>query len=389
MKRRFKNQHFREAPSFPLRTSDDSGHPLPSKFHTFYKNVVRRRLKLTGYKLKDKSELAVWMIRGLIMARQRSGVVADSRDNSESGVTLRLSVWNAIVAAKLADSALGSERSGCVTRYRATNRLMRLHERWELDELVDVALRRNTEEELPTEHSLICLHSERLPIKRKPGGLRRKPNKTKAMPIAFRHLCIAIGLEWVRNTEDAIEAFNRNNLCHTWQFTVVDPHADGAPMSSPLNPCVRQIHYGGQFFLRGMRFHSWSELSGQSLSKVERKTILIDGEAATELDFSCSQIRTMYHWRNIDPPYKDVYRPKKIFPRSYRKLDNGECRILREFVKSATLRCLNVKSRGRAHSSVTNCIKSSETSSLLWAAMTEDGLSVQQLVRRIVKCTAH
>jgi hypothetical protein len=346
----------------------------------FVQKVILPKLKFKGYKISEKRELAAWAIRSLIIHRKRGGCTADSRDTHKTGVALRVSVWETICTAGFADIALGSELSKRTTRYRATDKLMDLRRRWTLDHLVDLKLNRNSQEEQPTAHALVCLRKERFRFEGKKRVRHPGPRE-----IDFRPLCGEHWLGHVRHTEDAIEAFNHNNLVHSWMFFVTDPVA-GRLISSPLNPCVRQIHYGGKFYQNGMRFHGWSELSGQFLSKEERKTILIDGEPAIELDFSGSQIRTMYHWRNIDPdPNEDIYLPHKVFSRSYNRLGRNEQQVIRGFVKDATLRCLNVASCSAAHSSVGKLLATHEQKELIRQSLSRDQLDVKGLVKRITR----
>lgn len=358
---------------------DESRHPLPLRFRVFFERVIEPRLTLRGYKLDEKRELAARIVHSLVVARKRSACVADSRDTHKPGVAMRVAVWNAIRKAGLAKTAIGSELARRTTRYQATPRLMKLRKRWTLDDLVDMNLKRNSHEEAPTSHALVILRSEKVP-----ATCESPPANKRSREIDFRPMCSELGMEWLESVEDAIEAFNRNNLAHSWMFRTVDAASDLEPCS-PLNPCVRQIHYGGQFFLRGMRFHSWSNLSGQCLSRIERRTILIDGQRVAELDFSGSQLRLLYHWRNIDPDQADVYQPERIFPKAHRKFDKAERKVLREFVKRATLLCLNVGSRAKAHSSVGKHLSEHEQRSLLWDAMNCDGFDIKVLVQRIVQ----
>jgi hypothetical protein len=367
------NLHLREFKSYVFAVSR---HPIPFKFRLFAEAKVLPRLHLKGYKRAKKQELAICLLHSLVVAYKRGACLADVADTGEAGVRMRVELWNAILAAKLAIKCTGSESAKVLTRYYATKKLLALRKKWHLEVLVDVELQHNTDLDRATPHGLVYLHTGRIDlVTGKP-----LPAKDRKQAIDFKHLCSDLGIEMLRSIEDTVEAFNDNNLRHSWKFYVTDPDT-GRQRSSPLNPCLRQIHVG-QFF-RAVRFYSWSELSGQNLSKEERKTILIDGEHVAELDFSASVIRMMYHLRGLDPQ-GDLYRPERIFRESYADASIDEQHTLRKFVKQVTLICLNVKSRAAARSSVGKLLKEHEDRETLWAAIRGlEGTDIKGIVRRV------
>jgi hypothetical protein len=346
---KWENLHLRDIESSRFAISE---HPLPVKFLLFFEKKVLPLIELPGYNLDAKRHFAMHMVHALIMAQKRNRCVADSRDTSDPDVRLRIAVWDAICEAGLAIMARGSESSGKTTRYAASEKLIKLRKRWGLESLVDLDLKRNSELDRATPHGLVYLHTGRL----NQATGEPLPSKHRKVGIEFKCICTDEGLAWIRNVEDTVEAFNRNNLQHTWMFVRTD-HCSGRQYSEPLNPCLRQIHCGA--FHRAVRFYSWSELSGQSLSKAERKTILIDNEQVAELDYSASQIRMLYHLRGLDPK-GDLYRLERVLPTAFAKASKQEQATLREFVKRATLLCLNVKSQKRANSSVGHSLKELE-----------------------------
>jgi hypothetical protein len=115
------------------------------------------RLKLTGYKIPEKTDLAIRCLHKLIKADAILGVVADTRDTHKSGVEMRVRVWDAIVKAGLAEVRKGSEQSGFVTRYRATKELHRVRRTWELEVLEVTRLERNTMLDKDTRYALVVL----------------------------------------------------------------------------------------------------------------------------------------------------------------------------------------------------------------------------------------
>lgn len=379
----------RDLPSRPFEK-----HRLPGEFKDFYCDYVAPLLSLTGYKQTEKNAVARHCIHNLICAGPGE-CVADVRKLALPGVRLRVGVWDAIVAAELATACLGSEESGKVTRYRATPKLLTLRREWELSLLVHLTLGRNTELTEPTPMALVHLHSGKLDLltgeplpeaeQRKPISIREHVAK-RAQPSpdgAPDPEAIANGLAYFREVEDRIEQINSVNLDHAWKVQRRDPDT-GRQYSYGVDTRLRQIH-AGEFF-RTVRLYTAGPLSGQSLSKEQRQTILIDGEAAAELDFSCMVVRMLYHRKGLNPA-GDLYRPERVLPKYYGLANASDARksVARDFVKRATNICWNVGSRSEANSSVGKFVAQHADSAFLWKVIKQvESCSVAEIVDRII-----
>lgn len=368
------NIHLRDLPSYVFGNME---HPLPLKFQAFVQAKVVPLVPIKGYKVAEKQELLAWMTNSLIVAYKRGGCVADSANTGEAGVRQRVNLWKSLCDAKLAVRCVGSEQSKKLTRFYATGKLIKLRKNWSLQSLVNVDLERNSDRDEATKHGLVFVWLG--PVD--PATGKPKSSKSGRQPVALKTFCSPIGLEQVKRDESVVEAFNANVLEHSWSFKVADPET-GDQRTSPLNPCLRLLHCG-QFY-RAQRYYSWSALDGQNLSKIERKTIRIDGEPVTELDFSASVIRMIYRYRNLYP-HGDLYRPHAVFPALYRKSTMKDCERVRTFVKDATLRCLNVTSRAKAHSSVGKVLNESPDRQFLQTVIGDiEKTDIKGIVSRIV-----
>lgn len=367
-----RNVYLRDLKSFVYGVSD---HPLAHTYRTFFAKKVLPLLTFTGYKQDAKRELAESLIYSLVIARHRDACVADTRDNnSGSDVRMRAAVWKLIESAGLAISCVGTESSGMVTRYFATKELMTLRQRWRLEELVDLDLEHNSQRNgNPISHALVYIHSGKL-----------DPATGDLLPTKDHKLGIPLtGSEWWEEVEGHIEAFNANVLNFAWAVKMKDP-ITGKIRTLPLNPCLRELHCQGLY--NAVRYYSWSWLSGQLLSKDERKTILIGGEQVAELDYSGCQLRMIYHFKGIDPA-GDVYRPERIFRKSYKSASREVKDLLRGFVKRATLIYLNVKSRTAALGSIMKLLKEHKQSKELWGFIRAERpkTGIKGIMRRIVE----
>lgn len=369
-------------------------HRLPGEFREFFHKRVLPMLTLTGYKQQEQIKLARHCVHNLI-AVGPAACVADARNNALPGVRLRSRVWDAILAAGLATVCYGSQESGKLTRYRATVKLLSLRRQWELRVLVSLKLARNTELSEPTPLGLVYLHRGKLDLltgeplpdaeQRKPLSIREHVTKRAqhgpdgiADPQA-----IANGLAYFRDVEDRIERINSVNLDHAWKVFKCDPET-GKRFSYGVNTSLRQIHAGD--FFRAVRLYSWGPMSGQSLSKEERQTILIDGEPSAELDFSCMVVRMLYHRKALDPA-GDLYRPELIVPRYYalRNVSDAKKAIVRDFIKRATNICWNVSKRSSASSSIGKLLAEHEESDFLWKVVRQvEGCGSGDIVDRII-----
>lgn len=387
------NYHLRDLDSLPFSDS----HKVPPKFRKFFDSAVLPLIELKGYKRPEQIEIATHAVHRLITSGLRGACLSDPRDTSQAGSRMRNAVWDSIVAAGLAYKCVGSEESGRVTRYRSTSTLLDLKKNWPLPVVVDTELERNSELTTPTFHALLCLHTgkvdlatgELLPdsMQKQPVPLRehieqyaqRGPNH-KADPRA-----VSNGLEYAKQREDLIERINRENLKHSWQAFSLDPDTNQMRVFPP-NPCIKQIHVGRLH--RAARYYTFSDLSGQSLSKDVRRTMLIDGEEVAELDFSAMAIRMLYQLARRNER-SDVYWPDRIFTTSYAKkpgLSKSGGSLLRGFVKRATNICLNASSRTKAVQAVRKAlIDSPDTKFLSHSVYQIEKLKPSTLVDRIVE----
>lgn len=389
------NMYFRDLPSRVF--SEDAR--MPPRFLQFFGKRIWPRLRLDrGYKIDRKRDIAARAVRALIAAGLADGTVADGRDTGQAGVEMRVTCWNAIIAAGYARACLGSETSGKQTRYRATRKLLSLKREWELELLEETRLERNTEMSAPTRHALVVIQTGKVdpatgrPL---PADLRRQPLsiaehvRQRAQrgagggpdPRAVRN-----GIAYWREVEDQIESINRANLTHSWQAFRTDPDTGRKFVFQP-NPCVRQVHCGDSF--RAARLYSWGELSGQSLPKETRQGMLIDGEEVAELDFRGMAFMLAYHLKaRFDPPWGDVYRPRKVMPKFYRFGNASKRRrqIVRNFVKLASNICLNVSSRPNAEGAVWKLLKENPDSEFLERVVFNvEGVKPADIVTRIVR----
>lgn len=309
-----KYKHFREAK--PARYDDFTF--LEPKFEKYIKTRILPILQFTGYKLKEKKHIATRIVASLWFAETRpiARPVADSRDNRNR---TRRTVWDALIDAGLVRLALGSESSGFISRYRMTGQLKAMLSAYDKDRpLINYNLTRNTERKKPSRHALMLVQ-----------GSDKKTKKKKALPLKPSHL--GVTHHW-KEIENNIEKCNRSQLKHRYEVSI--------------NPCLRFIH--SEQFGRYAMLHSWSGLSFQSLTKEERKNIVIDGKWTIELDFSGFFLRQYYHYRQIEPIRKDIYQPEKLL-RCYKILLPKYQKLMRELVKGATIFCLNNANINKAY----------------------------------------
>jgi hypothetical protein len=355
-----KNLHLRDLQSFVFEE-----HKITPKFKRFVEKTVLRSLRLEGYKLDEKRDLVIQMVRNLITTGLAGAVVSDTRDWNAPGAKLRSKLWDLLVKAGYARMCKGSESSGKVSRYRVTRSLLRLKHFWRLRLLEDLHLARNTELTEPTSRALVVVHTGKIDLATGMplvGSERKRPisllkllkqdKRIRRIPFTGtpdpEHV-----KEWIDSIafyEDLIERINDSNASHKWRAYHVDEETTEKAYFEP-NVKLRQIHVGE--LNRATRLYSFGHLSGQNLSKAVRRRITIDGEPAAELDFSGYATRMLYHLSRIDPE-GDVYRPELVMPKFYafENASDAKKTIVRDFVKKATNICWNVSSRSEANSAV-------------------------------------
>jgi len=359
------NHHFRELPSLWYETPR-----LTAEFVAFANAEILPLVTLTGYKLDQKKVIATHVLNNLITAGLVGKCIRDSRNTHQRNIEFRVHIWDAIIKAGLADVCKGSEQSGRQTLYRATSKLLDLRKEWTLQLLLDVALARNSNMDDATLFALVVLHAGKRDLatgRLLPKNQRKKPisvvdqikkNASRTRDGKPDPEAINRDLARLREIEDHIEFINNSNLAHNWKAFVVDSETGQKYVFQP-NVCLRQIHVGQLFRAAGL--YSWGPLSGQNLSKEQRRSLLIDGEQAAELDFSGMVTRMLYHYHPRIAPKGDVYRPDKIMPKFY-DLENGNDKkaIVRAFVKQITNICWNVLNRSQAHSAIGNLLANHE-----------------------------
>lgn len=391
-----RNRFFREIKSMRFNESI-----LPLEFSLFVESEIWPQLKLLhrGYRLKEKKEMTAQCLHNLIETGLTDKVVADSRDDHKREVRKRITIWDVLVKKKLCRVCKGTERSKRVTLYRASGRLLDLREKWELKLLEDLDLMRNTELAEPTSHALVVLYSgkadwltgQTLPNEQqhKPLSIRKHIEATcqrdendirKPSPQAIQN-----GLNYFRDIERLINSINEENLSkHSWLAYVLNPDT-GNQIALQPNVCLRQIHSGRLF--RGTRLYSWGGLSGQGMSKKQRRTIQIDGESAAEIDSHCHSIRLAYHMCHMDKR-GDVYWPEKVFPRyySFENASSKYLRVLRNFVKKSTNIALNVSSQTRAIRAISGMLRDNKKCTFLTNTIFKtENTNLNGILERIVK----
>ncbi len=329
------NYHLRELPAYRFYEE-----PIPQAFRKRL-TAILTEIKMTGYKLSRKKTLAASMLHNLVLASKVGGVVFDTRRASESEALLRAKVWDAVVEAGLASCCLGSEGAGMVTRYRAKGKLLQSFKGLEL-QLLDTDLERNTRRMLdPTWHALVVLHDK----------------EKKIIPFPPKHLDATLGgvsvEEYLAIVENSIERINRSNIAHAWEaFRIIDP---ATLKMGAFQPCVCLKQKHSRKLFQYARLYTWSALSAQNLSKQERRLVRIDREPVTELDYSGHQFRILYHTCKINPsPGHDIYRVDKVLPKfaSFKNTTDELRNEARDFVKIASIICLNTTSRLKAEKAV-------------------------------------
>ena len=366
------NKHLRDLDSYTFVEE-----PVTEDFQRFAAECVLPTITFTGKKLEAKRNLAIHCLHKLYLAGISGRVVADSRRKTAPRAVLRIGVWDAIEAAGYARKCVGSEASKNVTRYQASRKLLDLRKEWELPELMQLTLYRNSELEDPTRLALVYCHTGRLGL----DSGRILPEELQKQPIPFPQ---GPGNDYFRDVEDRIEFINESNLNFRWKAYRTDP-ATKARRAQPVNPCLRQVHCGD--FFRAVRLYSWGELSGQDLPKCVRKTLVIDDEPTVELDFSAMAIRMVYHYRRQDTGSGDLYRPERVFSHFY-SMDNANHQrlaVLRDVVKCVTNICLNTPSRAKANSAVGQYIAGHPIQPwVLKILRRTEGISIPELVDRVV-----
>jgi hypothetical protein len=322
-------------------------------------------------KVEERRRVALHCIHAAVLAGA-DGCVADGRTSRNE---LRVAVWDALVAAGLVTKQTGSEASGCVTRYRATGRLLDHFKDWPLAHVMNLKLERNSmSTETPVWDGLVVLRAR----KRDGGGLLPWPEEER--DAALGGVSVAAYLESV---EDDIERINRSNLRHTWEaYRQLD---DGRYRAIQPQVCVKQLHTG--HLLHYARLYTWGTDSAQGLSakpeRYERQMMRIDGEPVAELDYKCYHPRLLYNLCGHDPAAEaDLYRPEEVLPRTWE--DVGRRKTARAFVKLAFNICLNTTGAKAAAKGVRGLLWKEPNSPAYRAMLQREGLNADAVVARMI-----
>lgn len=330
---------------------------MPAVFREFITVRILPAIKLGGRNLANKREVALSCLHNLVLSGQRGHCIADSRSTADAAVRQRVNLWDAIVQAGFATKCTGSADSQRRTRYRITRKLSKLFDGWELQQLLDVSLARNSQMSEPTVFALVVTkggkHDPRT------GQLLPVGKQGQALPMPTAPPGIVNYVEW---TEDRIEAVNLANLSHTWKAFRYSRRTGRRHVYHP-NPVLRQVY--SRKHGRGGRLYGFSPLNAQGLRKTRRRRLLIDDEPVAELDFSGFAPRFLYHLLRLDPK-GDVYRPQKIAPKFYKsKPSAADKDAFRGFVKRATNILLNVTDMTTAEQAVRALVRKHKRHDLL------------------------
>lgn len=333
-------------------------------------------LTLSGYsqtaKVEKHHELARRCLHNLILAGLPGGVVADTRRKMHADDRMRIKAFDAIEAAGLLIRCTGSEDSGKTTRYQATEQLLAPYREWPAADLVLIGRERTVGKPQSAWESLVMLKVE--------GEPRPFPKAALACRVGGIST-----LEYLRTVEDRIEKINGVNTQHAWQGVKATVGVGGTLRRTTFQPSVelRQIHSEQTF--RYARNYTGSALSAQNLPKKQRRWLRIDGQKTAEFDYSGFHTRLLYHMRGMDPnPAKDIYRPRRILPRSFPGAGDAHRAILRAIVKDGTNICWNTHSRNQAEAALRKSIGEHEEKDFLAQVMRIEQTTPGGLIDRII-----
>ncbi|MBN1362552.1 MAG: hypothetical protein JW993_18285 [Sedimentisphaerales bacterium] len=303
-------------------------HPMKpaDPFQRFAQTEIIPQLKL-GNRLLDRKHLDVMVIlANLFLAHKAGGkVLADSRDTGNREARSRIPLYDAMLHADMVLRQIGSEQSHKQTRYALNRELAEMALDWEFPDVVDPLLDEPTSER--------CQPSALAPVILRPRKSREPGHAYGERSIPFPPMSEE-ELHVVQQLEQSIMTINYQHLTrHAWLYTVLDQRGRPIGINQP-NPIMRAIFNGD--FQHGGRFYSYGVNGYQNLSKVERRTILIDGEPIAERDFSGFHTRLLYHKEGL-PFEGDVYLPHEVLPRLYKGHHRQALRDAgRDFIKTAT-----------------------------------------------------
>lgn len=325
-KNRSQPYHFRGMDSVPFMLPR-----IPPEFQRLFHQRVIPDLKIHGYKQDQKIIAAMQCGFSALTAAIADKVVADTRNTHKRGIRTRVEAWKLLEDAGYVRKCLGSEKSGKVTRYKATQKFTALREEW-TPELIHerkkisngpllglIVFKRKMDDDGPTE----------VPYDRALLHYTERNHRGEPDPGGFS-TAIAVA----RVQEEIINRINSVNLDHAWKTR------NNSGVVYHPNVELVEMHIGELW--RGVRYYTRGRNGGQNISKEERARLTIDGEATVELDFSGSVLRLAYHLRKLDVPAADVYQPERIAAEVWKFCNAADRKAVRAFIKTATQICLNV-----------------------------------------------
>ena len=353
--------------------------PVPKKFKEFCRSDVLPNINVKGYKQKQKYEAIMKATRAIVEAALNDRVVADSRDMRKAGVRARVEAWNALETAGFCKVSIGSESSKRVTRYAATKKLMNLKSIWESKLF--------TEDSSSDLLDLVVLTKKESKFQMKArGATNPKKFRAKLTDITWMQaqpgvdgrpdpMAIKNGVEHYREHAATINAINGFNSDHSWKTS------NNAGVFYNPSVQIREQHAGEPY--RAVRYYTHGANAGQSVPKSHRARMLIDGEAAVELDFSGSIPRLAKHLCKVPfPPNQDVYSMDQILPRfcKTQRPHTRKWKLLREFIKKATLICFNTGSKAKAQQSVFGYLRDQPETPVINRVLSKEGLTIKNLI---------
>lgn len=329
------------AENLDLRDKDsyrfNSNIKVPEKFIVFADKKIMPELAISGYKTDEKKNTIIKQAYSLITAGLVDYTIADYRSRNKTRKSV-IDCWDMLVSAKLARKCPGSEQSGKVTRYYASDKLLSFYDDWPMKLLFC----KDEKEEL---ESLVRIKSNK-DVDFKTYLEKIYGTDPKQHPSG---LSIENGCDFISRIENLIIKINEVNANHTFKAYKKIKSATGKIKYTafPIQVNYRQIH--SQEAFRAVRLYTVGFLNGQGISKEQRKTITIDSETATELDFKGHQLRILYNLKRLDCPY-DPYQPAKICPVAFSSanLSNTDKKEIRSLIKVITIATLHCRSKNEA-----------------------------------------
>lgn len=312
---------------------------VTSDFLKIIKAHIIPLLKLKNNKLNEKYNLIAQILACMLEAHKLGKVLADSRDNS-SNASHRICLYDALIKARILKVCIGSEISEKVSRYAFTTKGKKIFENLKTSDAIDFLF------DTPVTKDKNAYCSDRAPVilrTEKPTSKKKiKKTSKKKITIPFPERMDKYTFEFVERREQHVMRINLANLNHhTWECPIINDKGQSTMMQ--INPCVRSIF--NENFDQGGRLFSRGASGYQSLETAKRLTMLIDGKAIAEVDYSGCQFRMLYHLKKIDFE-GDVYMPEKLLPELYMACHSDKFKKKgRSYIKKIANIIINAKSQ--------------------------------------------